>query len=87
MNMKYVIVTPVRDEENHLRKTLESGVIQTLRPAEWVIVNDGSTDRTGEIIEEYAREYPWIRGIQKNSWDANPEIQPYQQENSNSCRY
>jgi biofilm PGA synthesis N-glycosyltransferase PgaC len=58
---KYVIITPVRDEEKYLRFTLESVVAQTIRPAECVIVDDGSTDRTGEIIDEYAKKFSWIR--------------------------
>ena len=47
---KYVIITPVRDEEAYLRFTIESVLAQTIRPIEWVIVNDGSTDRTGELL-------------------------------------
>jgi glycosyltransferase involved in cell wall biosynthesis len=62
---KYVIITPVRDEEAYLQNTIESMVIQTILPTEWVIVNDGSTDRTGQIIDEYAGRYPWIRGIHR----------------------
>jgi biofilm PGA synthesis N-glycosyltransferase PgaC len=58
---KYAILTPVRDEEEYIRFTLESVVGQAIRPAEWVIVDDGSTDRTGAILDEYAQKYPWIR--------------------------
>lgn len=62
---KYVVVTPVRDEEAYLRLTIESIVKQTVRPAEYVIVNDGSKDRTRDIIDEYASEYSWIRGVHR----------------------
>lgn len=62
---KYVVVTPVRDEEAYLRLTVESVIKQTVLPAEYVIVNDGSKDRTGYIIEEYAKRYPWIRGVHR----------------------
>lgn len=62
---KYVIVTPVRDEEAYLRLTVESVIRQTIRPAEYVIVNDGSKDRTGSIIDEYAQQYPWIRAVHR----------------------
>jgi biofilm PGA synthesis N-glycosyltransferase PgaC len=62
---KYVIVTPARDEETHLRSTIESVANQTIRPAEWIIVNDGSADKTGEIIDEYAAKYPWIRACHR----------------------
>jgi glycosyltransferase involved in cell wall biosynthesis len=65
MQTRYVIITPARDEEAFLKQTIESVISQTVRPAEWVIVNDGSTDRTAEIIEEYARQYPWIQGVHR----------------------
>ena len=64
-NIKYVIVTPVRDEEKHLPFTIESMLRQTMRPAEWVIVNDGSKDSTGSIIDKYASEYPWIHAVHR----------------------
>ena len=50
-NVKYVIVTPVRDEEKHIEATIDAVAGQTIRPAEWVIVNDGSSDRTGDIVD------------------------------------
>lgn len=62
---KYVLVTPVRDEEQYLPLTIQSVVSQTVRPIEWAIVNDGSKDGTGEIIDEYARKYPWIRAVHR----------------------
>jgi len=64
-NIKYVVITPVRDEEANLGFTIQSMVDQSVHPAEWIIVNDGSKDRTGEIIDEAARQYPWIRACQR----------------------
>lgn len=61
----YVVVSPVRDEEAYIRFTLDCMVRQTILPKEWVIVNDGSTDRTGSIIDEYARQYSWIRVVHR----------------------
>jgi poly-beta-1,6-N-acetyl-D-glucosamine synthase len=58
-----VIVSPVRDEAQFLRLTLDSIVSQTLRPVEWVIVDDGSKDATPDIIREYAEKYPFIRWV------------------------
>jgi biofilm PGA synthesis N-glycosyltransferase PgaC len=62
---KYVVISPVRDEEAYLRFTIESMIAQTVRPSEWVIVNDGSTDGTGAIIDKYAVEHPWIRPVHR----------------------
>lgn len=62
---KYVIISPVRDEEKYIVKTLESLIDQTIRPAEWIIVNDGSCDQTGTIIDEYAKRYPWIVAVHR----------------------
>ena len=53
--MKYVLITPAHNEERFIEKTLESMVAQTLLPERWVIVDDGSTDRTAEIVERYAQ--------------------------------
>lgn len=63
--LRYVIVTPVRDEAAYLPFTLQSVTRQTHLPAEWVIVNDGSTDQTGEIIDAYAQRFPWIRRVDR----------------------
>jgi len=63
--MTYVVVTPVRDEEEHIISTIESMIKQTVRPREWVIVNDGSKDDTGKIIDEYAGRYEWIKALHR----------------------
>lgn len=65
IHTKYVVITPVRDEEVHLPRSIESLVNQTLLPQEWVIVDDGSRDRTGNIVDEAARSYPWIRAVHR----------------------
>jgi poly-beta-1,6-N-acetyl-D-glucosamine synthase len=62
---KYVVITPVRDEEEHLQSTIESMVQQTVLPEEWVIVDDGSKDQTRKIIDEYASRYPWIKAVHR----------------------
>src|SRR5216110_2662471 len=58
--MKYVLITPATNEERFIGKTLESVVAQTVPPLRWVIVDDGSTDRTAEIVRDYVRRYDWI---------------------------
>ncbi len=62
---RFAIITPVRNEEAHLKETIQSVLSQTIRPCEWVIVDDGSTDKTGSIIDEYAGQYPWIRAVHR----------------------
>jgi biofilm PGA synthesis N-glycosyltransferase PgaC len=62
---KYVVVTPVRDEETYLPRTIESMAQQTILPQEWVIVNDGSKDGTGKIIDEAAGKYLWIHAVHR----------------------
>jgi glycosyltransferase involved in cell wall biosynthesis len=56
----YVVVTPARNEEQFIELTIQSMVSQTERPLKWVIVSDGSTDSTDEIVKRYAAEYLWI---------------------------
>jgi glycosyltransferase involved in cell wall biosynthesis len=56
----YVIITPARNEARFIELTLKSMVAQKLRPLRWVIVSDGSTDGTDEIISQYTADNPWI---------------------------
>ena len=63
--VKYVIVTPVRDEESHLEGTIRSVTSQTIPPMEWIIVDDGSTDRTAEIADGWAGKVPWIHVVRR----------------------
>lgn len=62
-----MIISPVRDEEAYLKHTLASVVQQTVLPSEWILVNDGSTDGTGRIIDEAASRYPWIRALHRTN--------------------
>jgi len=64
---RYVLVTPARNEEQYVGLALDSMVTQTHRPERWVIVSDGSTDRTDEIVSRYQRDYDWIRLIRMPS--------------------
>jgi len=62
---KYVVITPVRDEEEHLESTIQSMLHQTVLPKEWIIVDDGSKDGTGKIIDDYAARFPWIKALHR----------------------
>jgi biofilm PGA synthesis N-glycosyltransferase PgaC len=56
----YVLITPARNEAAFIELTLKSVVAQTVRPLKWVIVSDGSTDGTDEIVTKYLADNPWI---------------------------
>jgi poly-beta-1,6-N-acetyl-D-glucosamine synthase len=56
----YVLITPARNEAQFIELTLKSVVRQTVLPSRWVIVSDGSTDGTDEIVEKYGVKHPWI---------------------------
>ncbi|MFA5316006.1 MAG: glycosyltransferase family 2 protein [Dehalococcoidales bacterium] len=56
----YVIISPVRNEEKFIEKTIQSVTAQSILPFKWIIVNDGSTDGTNNIIDKYANAYNWI---------------------------
>lgn len=56
----YVLITPARNEAQFIEQTLKCVVAQTCRPLKWVIVSDGSTDGTDEIVRQYVEAYPWI---------------------------
>ncbi len=60
------VISPVRDEARFVRKTLEAMLAQTVRPQEWLFVDDGSTDDTRAIVESYVREHPWIHVISRS---------------------
>jgi glycosyltransferase involved in cell wall biosynthesis len=63
--MKYVLITPARNEEAFIRKTLDSVASQTVLPERWVIVDDSSTDHTAEIVESYRKSHPWIELVRR----------------------
>jgi glycosyltransferase involved in cell wall biosynthesis len=60
MAMSYVLVTAARNEEAVIGHTLRSVIAQTHPPVRWVIVDDGSTDRTAQMVQEYADRHDWI---------------------------
>ena len=67
--VQYVVISPVRNEAQHLDRTIESVVQQTVRPTRWLIVDDGSSDSTPAIIQCYASQYPWIAAIRRSDAD------------------
>jgi glycosyltransferase involved in cell wall biosynthesis len=63
--VKYVLITPAHNEAAFIEKTLESVTVQTALPERWVIVDDGSTDGTSEIVESYAQRQRWIQLVRR----------------------
>jgi glycosyltransferase involved in cell wall biosynthesis len=59
--LPYLLVTAARNEEVFIELTIQSVVSQTVRPVRWLIVSDGSTDRTDEIVARYAARHNWIQ--------------------------
>lgn len=57
----YVLITPARNEAEFIELALKSVVAQTVPPLKWVIVSDGSSDGTDEIVRKYMADHPWIK--------------------------
>jgi poly-beta-1,6-N-acetyl-D-glucosamine synthase len=62
---RYVLITPARNEAQFIGSTIESVVRQTIRPAMWVIVSDGSTDGTDDVVRRYAARHDWIALVRR----------------------
>lgn len=58
--LRYVVITPARNESRHMTGLIESMVAQSRLPLRWVIVSDASTDGTDEIVESYHGRFNWI---------------------------
>jgi hypothetical protein len=61
----YVVISPCRNEQDYMRRTLDTVLAQTVPPALWVIVDDGSTDTTPAILADYAARHPCLRIVHK----------------------
>ncbi len=59
-DMDYVLITAARNEEALIEATIRSVIAQTARPSKWIIVSDGSTDRTDDIVRRQTAEHPWL---------------------------
>jgi len=64
-NNRYVVISPVRDEAEFLPRVIKAMETQTIQPQEWVVVDDGSTDATWEILSEAAARNPWMNIVRK----------------------
>ena len=66
-SVQYIVITPVRDEAAYVEKTLQAVVSQTIRPKQWVIVDDGSTDGTDRLLDEKTKDIPWISVVHRQN--------------------
>jgi glycosyltransferase involved in cell wall biosynthesis len=64
LHLSYVLITPARNEEAFIERTIESMIHQTILPLKWVIVDDGSTDKTRDIVSRYLEKCCWIELVQ-----------------------
>ncbi|MBN2403122.1 MAG: glycosyltransferase family 2 protein [Spirochaetes bacterium] len=60
-NKKYILLTAARNEEKNIEKTLKSVIQQTIKPIQWIIISDGSTDNTDNIIQSYQKKHNFIK--------------------------
>jgi poly-beta-1,6-N-acetyl-D-glucosamine synthase len=63
--VNFVVISPLRNEEHFLPQTVRCMAAHTVRPAEWILVDDGSTDTTGNVVDDAARRFPWIKAIHR----------------------
>jgi len=59
----YIIITPAYNEAKYIERTILGALAQTVLPLRWVIVDDGSTDGTAEIVKSYTQQYKWIEYV------------------------
>ena len=62
---RYVLISPCRNEADYIRRTLDAVAAQSIPPALWVIVDDGSSDDTPAILEDYKRRLPYLRTVRR----------------------
>jgi len=64
-NRHYILITPVKNEENNLKKVIKSVLNQTQLPFFWIIVNDGSTDNSKSILDSETKHINWVKIVNK----------------------
>jgi len=64
---KYVLISPCRDEAEYMRETLNSVVNQSIQPCKWIIVDDGSTYSTPEILAEFRTKHNWLEVVTRSN--------------------
>ena len=68
IKQKYVLITPARNEGDYIEKTIQSVISQKIKPVKWVIVSDGSTDDTEQIVQKYLQENCFIELVKTEDY-------------------
>lgn len=63
--VRYVVITPARNEGREVEQTIQSILRQTVLPLKWVIVDDGSSDGSSSILDAYAERFSWIEVVRR----------------------
>ena len=63
---KYIVISPVRNEEQYLPQTIQCMAAQTAQPLCWLLIDDGSADSTGRIIDDAAARHPWLKALHRS---------------------
>jgi len=66
-NSRYLIISPCRNEQEFMINTLDSVIAQSVQPTKWIIVDDGSTDDTPKILDEYSKKYDFIEIVRREN--------------------
>jgi len=74
MPLRYAVVTPARNEEINLPRLAAAIIAQEHRPEVWAVVDDGSTDRTPEVLTQLASEHDWIRPLERPAADREESL-------------
>ncbi len=64
-NTKYIIITSAYNEAKYIERTIQGVLAQSILPDKWIVVDDGSTDDTAEIVQRFAEEHKWIQYIHR----------------------
>ena len=63
-DLRYLLITPAKNEATFIELTIQSVISQIVRPVRWIIIDDGSTDGTAEIVGRYVQKHDWIELLQ-----------------------
>ncbi len=66
---KYILITAAKNEQEYIEGTIKSVISQNIKPILWIIVSDGSTDKTDDIVKMYADQYEFLKYLRNDNTD------------------